>query len=75
MVAMITMLTVLSNAVFAVGLGISCLEVLGQNRLTEVARQEGTSEGVVASKHLYDILTSAVSKRLTGGSTSAKDSI
>lgn len=52
MVAVISVVSVLSSVMIAVSLGISGLDVLRQNRLTEVASQEGASDGVVASKHL-----------------------
>lgn len=60
MVAVISVVSVLSSVLIAVGLGISSLDVLRENRLTEVASQEGASDGVVASKHLCVINLTAV---------------
>lgn len=60
MMSVISVVTVLSMSVLTVGLGISGLEVLGEDGLTEVAREERTSKRVITSKHDDDLLTLAV---------------
>ena len=60
MMSVISVVTVLSVSVLTLGLVISGLQVLGEDRLAKVAREERTSKRVITCKHDDDLLRPAV---------------